>query len=179
MRETEELLVQMDWLLTSLLKLSRLDAGVVVFQCQQVDVREMISAAVRPLAISMELRDIDLTVDMPEGMVIEGDGGWLSEAVQNIIKNCMESAGEKGTIQIYCADNPLFAQITIRDSGKGFEKEDLLHLFDRFYRGKSENAAGYGIGLALCKTILTRQGGAITAKNHPKGGAVFIIRFPK
>ncbi len=178
-RETEELLVQMDWLLTSLLKLSRLDAGVVVFQCQQVDVREMISAAVRPLAISMELRDIDLTVDMPEGMVIEGDGGWLSEAVQNIIKNCMESAGEKGTIQIYCADNPLFAQITIRDSGKGFEKEDLLHLFDRFYRGKSENAAGYGIGLALCKTILTRQGGAITAKNHPKGGAVFIIRFPK
>ncbi|MCU7377196.1 HAMP domain-containing histidine kinase [Clostridiales Family XIII bacterium ASD5510] len=178
-REAEELLVQMDWLLTSLLKLSRLDAGVVVFQCQQVDVRKMISAALRPLAISMELRDIDLTVDVPEGMVIEGDSGWLSEAVQNIIKNCMESAGEKGTIQIHCADNPLFAQITIRGSGKGFEKEDLLHLFDRFYRGKSENASGYGIGLALCKTILTRQGGAITAKNHPQGGAVFIIRFPK
>lgn len=178
-RETEELLVKMDWLLTSLLKLSRLDAGVVAFQCQQVDVREMVSAAVRPLAISMELRTIDLTVDVPEGMVIKGDAGWLSEALQNIIKNCMESTGEGGKIEIHCAENPLFAEITIHDSGKGFEKEDLSHLFDRFYRGNNENAAGYGIGLALCKMILTRQDGTITAKNHPQGGASFIIRFPK
>lgn len=52
-------------------------------------------------------------------------------------------------------------------------------MFDRFYRGKDASASGYGIGLALCKTIIMRQGGTVTAKNHPKGGAVFIMRFPK
>ena len=64
-------------------------------------------------------------------------------------------------------------------SRAGFEKEDLPCLFDRFYRGKNQNATGYGIGLALCKMIITRQGGTITAKNQSQGGALFSIRFPK
>ncbi len=179
MRETEELFVQMDWLLTSLLKLSRLDAGIVVFQSGQIDVSSLIGAALRPFLISMELHNIDLQIDAPEGMLIQGDSGWLSEAIQNILKNCMESAGENGRIEIVCGDNPLFTEIAIHDSGAGFEKEDLPSLFDRFYRGKNSKATGYGIGLALCKMIITRQGGTITAKNHPQGGAIFSIRFPK
>ena len=178
-RETEELLVRMDWLIISLLKLSRLDAGVVVFQSEAIEVSGLIHAAVRPLLILMELRDIDLHIDAPKEMIIQGDSGWLSEAIQNIFKNCMESAGENGKIEISCTDNPLFTEINIHDNGAGFEKEDLPCLFDRFYRGKSANAAGYGIGLALCKMIITRQGGTVTAKNHPRGGAIFIIRFPK
>ena len=64
-------------------------------------------------------------------------------------------------------------------SGAVFEKEDLPYLFDRFYRGKNTDATGYGIGLALCKMIVTRQGGTIAARNHPQGGAVFAVRFPK
>lgn len=179
LRETEELLVRMDWLITSLLKLSRLDAGIVTFQKEQIDVNDMMNDALRPLQIPMELHDITLKADVPEGIQIFGDRGWLSEAVQNILKNCMESAGNHGRIEIACEDNLLFTEIMIRDSGKGFEQEDLLNLFERFYRGKSSKAAGYGIGLALCKTIITRQGGTIMAKNHPQGGAVFCIRFPK
>lgn len=178
-RETEELLVRMDWLITSLLKLSRLDAGVVVFQSEQIDVNALVCAALRPFLIPMELHDIDVQVDAPKGIIIQGDSGWLSEAIQNILKNCIESVGDNGKIEIVCTDNPLFTEIAIHDSGAGFEKEDLSRLFDRFYRGKSENATGYGIGLALCKMIITRQGGAIIAKNHPQGGAIFVIRFPK
>lgn len=179
MRETEELFVHMDWLLTSLLKLSRLDAGIVVFQSEQIDVERLISASVRPFLISMELHNIALQIDAPKGMMIQGDSGWLSEAIQNILKNCIESAGENGKIEIVCTDNPLFTEIAIHDSGAGFEQEDLPCLFDRFYRGKNANATGYGIGLALCKMIITRQGGTITAKNHPQGGANFTVRFPK
>lgn len=178
-RETEELLVRMDWLITSLLKLSRLDAGVVVFQKEQVDVNSLIYLSIRPLLISMELHNINLQINVPKGAAIKGDLGWLSEAVQNILKNSIESVGDNGKIEIGCEDNTLFTQITIRDSGKGFEKEDLPHLFDRFYRGKSTDVSGYGIGLALCKMIITRQGGTITPKNHLQGGAIFIIRFPK
>jgi hypothetical protein len=178
-RETKELFVQMDWLLTSLLKLSRLDAGIVVFQSERIDVNSLVCAALHPFLIPMELHDINVQIDVPKGITIQGDSGWLSEAIQNILKNCMESAGDSGKIEIVCTDNPLFTEITIHDSGAGFEKEDLPCLFDRFYRGKNPNATGYGIGLALCRMIITRQGGTITAKNHPQGGAIFAIRFPK
>ncbi|MDR3304668.1 MAG: HAMP domain-containing histidine kinase [Clostridiales Family XIII bacterium] len=178
-RETEELLVRMDRLITALLKLSRLDAGMAVFQRVRIDVRELILSAIRPLAIPMELRNIDLALDVPEGAAIWGDFVWLSESVQNILKNCMESAGENGRIEIACTDDALCTEITIHDSGAGFEAPDLPHLFDRFYRGKDREGAGFGIGLALCKMIVTRQNGSVTAKNHPQGGAVFSIRFPK
>lgn len=179
LREAEELFIQMEWLITSLLKLSRLDAGIVVFQSGQVDVNSLISAALRPFLISMELHDIRVQTDIPEGTMISGDSGWLSEAVQNILKNCMEGVGDNGKIEIACEETLLFTEITIRDSGGGIEKEDLPHLFDRFYRGRNSSATGYGIGLALCKTIITRQGGTVAAKNHPQGGAFFSIRFPK
>ena len=178
-RETKELFVQMDWLLTSLLKLSRLDAGIVMFQNEQIDVNDLISTTLRPFLISMELHDITLQIDVPKRIIIHGDSCWLSEAIQNILKNCIESAGENGKIEIACTDNPLFTEIAIHDSGTGFEKEDLPCLFDRFYRGKNSGGTGYGIGLALCRMIITRHGGTITAKNHPQGGAIFAIRFPK
>ena len=178
-RETEELLVRMDWLLTSLLKLSRLDAGIVVFQSKPVDVNALVCAALRPLLIPMDLHNVNVKTTIPKGIVIQGDFGWLSESIQNILKNCMESAGDNGSIEVVCTDTVLFTEITIHDSGAGFKKDDLPCLFDRFYRGKNSSASGYGIGLALSKMIITRQNGTITANNHPQGGAMFTIRFTK
>lgn len=179
LREAEELLAQMDRLLNSLLKLSRLDAGIVVFQSEPIEVKSLIHTALRPFLISMELHNIDLQIRVPAGTVIEGDSDWLSEAIENLLKNCIQSAGDYGKIEIVCEDTLLFTEIMLHDSGPGFKKEDLPHLFDRFYRGKNSTAAGYGIGLALCRTIIMRQGGTIAAKNHPRGGAMFVIRFPK
>lgn len=178
-REAEELLVEMDWLITTLLKISRLDAGVVEFQKEQAHVYSLVYNALRPFLISIELHNINLQIDVPKGIEILGDAGWLSEAIQNVLKNSIESCGDNGTLEISCEDNPLYTQIQIHDSGTGFQNKELPHLFDRFYRGKNSEHSGYGIGLALCRTIITRQGGSITAGNHPKGGAVFSIRFPK
>lgn len=179
LRESEEMLMQMDWLITSLLKLSRLDAGVIVFNKEQIDVKNLIHTSVHPFLISMDIHNITLKTNIPEGATVTGDSNWLSEAIKNIVKNSIENAGDNGLIEIACEDTPLFTEITVHDSGKGFEREDLPRLFNRFYRGKNSDAAGYGIGLALCKTIIMRQNGIISAKNHPKGGAVFMIRFPK
>lgn len=178
-REAEDLLVRMDWLITSLLKLSRLDAGIVVFKKEEVDVERLVCDALRPLLIPMELHGIDFHTELSGGLMVQGDFGWLSEALQNILKNCIESAGDNGTVWVGCKENPLFVEITVRDSGAGFDRETLSRLFDRFYRGKGGNATGYGIGLALSKMIITRQGGLVTAGNHPQGGAFFSIRFPK
>lgn len=179
LREAGELFGQMDFLLASLLKLSRLDAGIVVFKKEQIDISNLVSVSLRPFLISMELHNIQIQTDIPEGIEISGDFKWLSEAFQNMIKNSMESVGDNGKIKIACEDNPLFTQITFHDDGAGFEKEDIPHLFERFYRGKDADATGYGIGLALCRTIIMRQGGTVTAKNHPQGGAIFYVRFLK
>ena len=179
LQQLSALFSQMDWLLSSLLKFSRLDAGMVEFREEAVGVKPLLEAALHPLYIPMELHDIALQTDLPEGAQVAGDFDWLAQAIQNILKNCMESAGDGGNIHIACTDTPLYTELTIHDSGPGFEKSELPHLFDRFYRGRHAGAAGYGIGLALCKSILTRQGAALSAGNHPQGGALFRIRFPK
>ncbi len=177
--EGEKLFSQVDWLLTSLLKLSRLDAGIVDFKTEDIQAEKLLESALQPLLIPMELHHITLIKNISGNIQICGDIGWLSEAVRNILKNCMESAGDGGRIEICCRDTLLYTEVTIHDSGAGFEPEELRHIFDRFYRGKKENASGYGIGLALSKTIIVRQGGTLTAKNHPEGGAFFTVRFPK
>ncbi len=179
LHEAEELLVRMEWLTNALLKLSRLDAGIVSFKREQIDVGSLIYGSLRPLQISLELHDITVTTDIPERTEILGDAGWLSEAVQNIVKNCMDSAGDHGQIEIACEDTLLYTEITIHDTGRGFEREELANLFERFYRGKNSKAAGYGIGLALSKTVIMRCGGIISAENRSGGGALFRICFPK
>lgn len=179
LREMELLFTQMDWLITSLLKLSRLDAGIIIFQKENISLKNLLHMATQPFQISMELHNITLRLTVPEHSIISCDIHWLSEAIQNILKNCIENIGDNGIIEITCEDTLLFTEISIYDYGSGFKKEDLPHLFDRFYRGKNTATAGYGIGLSLCKMIILRQGGTITAKNHSKKGAVFSIRFPK
>lgn len=177
--ELEDLLVRVDGLITSLLKLSRLDAGIIVFQKEPVEVKELIDAALRPLRIPMDLHDVTVRTEIPDDVCMEGDPDWLAQAVQNILKNCMESAGDHGAVEITCEDTPLFTGIRIHDSGPGFEEDELHRLFERFYRGKDTKTSGFGIGLALSKSIITGQGGTVSARNHPEGGAVFLIRFPK
>ena len=138
------------------------------------------NAALRPFLLSFELHSITLETDLSPGATWMGDRHWLTEALQNLLKNALDSMQDHGCLQIRCEDTLLFTQLTLHDSGPGFAPADLPHLFHRFYRGTGTgNTTGYGIGLSLCKTIITQQGGQITADNHPQGGAVFTIRFPK
>jgi hypothetical protein len=174
-REAEMLLMRMDWLITALLKISRLDAGVVEFANEPINVNTLVKSALAPLAIPLELRGIDVSVNI-ENTVINGDFGWLSEAVENILKNCMESVSGSGNISINCNNTAIYTELVIQDSGNGFDESDLPHLFDRFYRGTG--STGYGIGLALAKMIIARHDGSITAKNFKDSGAMFVIRFP-
>ena len=178
-RECEEQFNHIEWLINALLKLSRLDAGVVVFNKETIEVSQLIENAMKPFLITMELHEIEVSVEIPQGVSIQGDLGWLLEAFQNIIKNCIESTGDKGRIEITCEDNVLFTELVIHDSGKGFKTEEMQYLFKRFYRGKNSSMSGYGIGLALSKMIITEQNGTVKAKNHPQGGAMFLVRFLK
>lgn len=166
----------------SLLVLSRLDAGVLKFQKEDVDVFTLLVLAADNL---QELfADSGTFIDIPESgeMAVKADLNWTMEAVINVMKNCMEhNAG--GTVHCSYGQNPLYTEILIWDEGDGFAKEDIPNLFKRFYRGKNADAggnirgSGIGIGLSLSKEIIEHQNGTIRAKNLPNGGACFEIRF--
>lgn len=177
LRELKILLKRIEWLINTLLKLSKLDAGTIELKKENVNVRELIKKAYEPLAISMELRDIKWEMEVKEDAAFYGDFSWTLEAVGNIVKNCMEHTPEGGTITIKAVDNNIYLGIIIEDTGKGVDKEDLPHIFERFYKGKNAGKDSVGIGLALAKMIVVSQDGTITAENRKEGGTRFEMRF--
>lgn len=160
----------------SLLLLSRLDAGALHLKKERTDVFTLLVLAADNLQELLTAADV--TVDIPENgeMAVTVDLDWTMEAIINLMKNCMEH-NKGGVISCTYGQNPLYTEIVIRDEGEGFAKEDMAHLFERFYRGKNAGEGGIGIGLALAKEIIERQNGTIRAKNLPEGGACFEIRF--
>jgi len=178
-RETLRLLGRMDWLIESLLKMSKLDSGTAAFKREPVLVEDLIFKASELVAIPMELREQKLEVEMSGQESYLGDLSWSVEAIGNILKNCMEHMENGQTLKIAVQENPLFTEIRIQDQGPGLEAEDLKHLFERFYRGKHSGSQSIGIGLALARAIIKEQNGTVKAENAPEGGALFTIRFYK
>ena len=176
-RELYSLLSRIDWLITTLLKMSKLDAGTVQFNSETVPMAELIRKSTESVAIPMELRGQELKVTADGSFI--GDIGWTAEAITNIVKNCMEHTPEGGKVSVTATDNPLFAEIIISDNGRGIAGEDLPHIFERFYKGKNSADNSFGIGLALARTIITTQNGTIKAENILPHGAKFTIRFYK
>ncbi len=164
-------------LVGSMLTLSRLDAGVLKLEEKEFDLEEMLVDAVQPFVRQMEEKGICFGIQGADGISLSGDFGWCSEAFGNIIKNCVEHTPEQGNIRIACRDNPIYTEIVIQDSGRGFDEADLPHLFERFYRGAGFSKDSAGIGLALAKSIIEKENGTVTAKNTETGGAGFYIKF--
>ncbi len=175
--ELQELLSRIDWLITALLKISKLDAGTIQFKNETIALSALLDKATAPLLVPMELREQRLIIHS-EGQ-FGGDISWTQEAVGNIVKNCMEHTPDGGKIEINACENALYTEIVITDSGSGIDKEDLPHIFERFYKGKNSDDKSFGIGLALSRMIISRQNGTIKAENNPSQGAMFTIRFYK
>ena len=175
--ELQKQLDRIDWLVETLLKISKLDAGTVTLTRQQIAVRDLIARAADPLAIPMEVRDQRLCISCGDEQA-SMDLTWTAEALGNILKNCMEHTPEGGTISIDVQETPLFTQITVEDTGSGFAPKDLQRLFDRFYQGSNASPSSYGIGLSLARSVITSQDGTIQAMNG-KSGAKFVMKFYK
>ena len=177
LRELSGLLSRIDWLITSLLKISKLDAGTVNFIRDKITLGELIGRALSPMLIPMELKQQECTVKAEGNFT--GDLQWTSEALTNIIKNCTEHTPEGGKILITAAENPLYTEIIIKDNGTGIDESDLPHIFERFYKGHNSDSKSFGIGLALSRMIITGQNGTVKAANAKEGGAEFTVRFYK
>lgn len=161
----------------ALLLLSRIDAGTLVLDRKPTDVFTILSLASDNLYELFERKGVFIDVQEMGMVDVNVDLDWTMEAAMNLMKNCMEASEAGTTVHCSYESNPLYVQIRIWDEGEGFAKEDLPHLFERFYRGRNAKKSGVGIGLTLSKAIIEMQGGIISAFNLHDGGACFEIRF--
>lgn len=168
-----------NWLVISMLKLSKLDANVVQFYDEKINLNKFITEIVKNLEIPIEIKNQNIIIDGDNEATFVGDYKWQQEAVTNIIKNCIEHNKENGTINIKYEENNLFTKISIKDEGIGIEKEDLKHIFERFYKGKNSTENSVGIGLSLSKNIIEKNNGIILCKSEIGKGTEFIIKYMK
>ncbi|MCM3602967.1 HAMP domain-containing histidine kinase [Robertmurraya korlensis] len=172
-------LERIEWLVSSLLKLSKLDAGTVTFKKDPVNVKQLIEKSVEPLLIPMDIKDQKLIIDGVEDVSFLGDFHWTREALINVLKNAVEHTKEGGEIRIQYTENPLFTEISIVDNGEGIAKADLPYVFQRFYKGKNASEESVGIGLAMAHSMITRQNGTLEVKSKEGVGTTFLFKIFK
>ena len=170
---------QIERLVKMLLKMSRMDAGVMTFHREKMTAQELVNKSCGALELAMELNEIRLVKEVPDDLVLESDPVLLPEALSNILKNCMEHTPPGGTVSICVSENAVDTEIVIRDTGIGISEEDKPHLFERFYKGRYSHSGGFGIGLSFAQMVVHALEGNIDPDNHPDGGAMFTICLRK
>lgn len=196
-----------NWLVISLLKLSKLDSNTVTFVKRKIEVKKLIKNVIQNLAIPLDIKQQKIivngkslieTIDYNEFKILNnklessgkekntttdvkfiGDYNWELEAITNIIKNCIEHTPENKNIYINFEENNFYTKITIKDEGVGIDKEDIKHIFERFYKGKNSSENSVGIGLALAKSIIEKDNGYILCFSKKEEGTTFEIKYMK
>ncbi len=172
---------RVSWLVRNLLTLSQLEADVLKLKRETVNVRVLLEKACTPFEIIAEVRKIELVLHADTSIKMVCDMHWTAEALSNIIKNCIEHTPAGGSVTMRAQQNNFASVIQIADTGEGISKEDLAHIFDRFYKGSHTKADtktdSIGIGLALSRQIIMQQNGIIHVESEPGQGSVFTIKF--
>lgn len=170
-------LERIEWLVTTLLKISRLDSGMVTLKRDNINIKDLINKTIEPIKIMAELKNISIKTNI-ETTNFYLDFNWTLEALTNILKNACEHTNNNGSIKIEVNENPLYLNIKIIDNGVGISESDKKHIFDRFYKGKT-NKDSIGIGLNMAKKIINLQNGEIECISKINEGTTFDIKFYK
>lgn len=178
--KSEEQLSRMEWLIMNLLKVGRLEAGVIKFNLEEDKVLDTVNLALSPLEDMAIKKNQTVTITGDKKALLLHDKEWLAEALTNIIKNSIEHTGKKGKINIEIVSGKLITKIIISDNGEGIPKEMQKKIFKRFYKGeRSRDPKSIGIGLSLAKSIIESQNGEIRLVSEKGKGTTFIISFIK
>lgn len=172
-------ILNINFLVMSLLKLSKFDANVVKFNKESVYLKDIIIESIKNVSMIKELKNITIKVSGDDDIKLLCDFKWQVESITNILKNSIEHTSEYGTVEVNYSENKLYTRILIKDNGKGIDSDDLPHIFDRFYKGKNGSDDSFGIGLSLSKTIIEKEGGSIIVKSTPNIGTIFTIKYLK
>lgn len=168
---------QINWLVNNLLKMAQLDTKSIVLNIEQTNLKELFDTIKDNFNIFLEEKNIEIIEHIDTNIIINIDKKWMIEAIENILKNCIEYSENNSTIKIKCNQNPLYTEISIEDHGKGIFKEDLPKIFDKFYKGKNSSSNSFGIGLSLAKSIIEGHNGEIAVKSDENRGTKFIIKL--
>ena len=168
--------VNINFLVQSLLKLSKFDANTINFINEEKILKDIVKEAVKNVATLCDLKNIRINIKGDDRARINCDFRWQVEALTNIIKNCIEHSEENNKIDITYDQNNIYSSIMIKDYGEGIDKKELPHIFERFYKGKNSSSDSVGIGLALSKTIIENNNGIIEVESD-KNGTKFTIKY--
>ena len=171
--------INIRFLVESILKLSKIDSNSVKFIQEEVTVKEIIEEATRNVEMLSELHNVKIQISGNDIDTIICDLKWQVEAITNILKNAIEHSKENSKIDINYEKNKVYTKIEIKDYGIGIDEEDLNHVFDRFYKGKNSSKDSIGIGLALSKSIIESNNGYIQVDSEKGKGSKFTIKYLK
>ncbi len=166
-----------NFLIVSLLKLSRFDANVVEFKREKIHVSKLIEAVVQNVEVLREVKNIEIKVAVDKKATFIGDYHWELEAITNIVKNAIEHSEEQEEVIIKVVDNTMYTKIVIQDHGVGMSEKDLKNIFKRFYKGEDSSNDSIGIGLNLAKNIIEKDNGYIKVDSKRGVGTIFEIRY--
>ena len=177
-RDIKRNVVNINFLVQALLKLSKFDANTVHFIKQENDLKEIIKESIKNVSTLCDLRNINIEFNAKDKSKIVCDAKWQIEAITNIIKNAIDHSKDNSNIIINVDNNSVYSMIEVIDSGDGISKKDIKHIFERFYKGENATSDSIGIGLALAKTIIEEDNGNINVESN-KTGTKFIIKYFK
>ncbi|RKI79071.1 sensor histidine kinase [bacterium 0.1xD8-71] len=176
--KTMQSLERMEQLVQTLLKVSRIDAGSIVFRKEKQSVSGLVADAIEDLSVRarMEGKQLLLKGDLQEEVVCDRE--WTREAIANLVKNALDHTDAGGVITVFWERSPAMFRLSVTDDGCGIDEEDMHHIFKRFYRSKRDSdRQGIGLGLSLAKSIVEGQGGILSVNSTPGEGAAFTIIF--
>ena len=172
-------IMNIKFLVESILKLSKIDSNSIKFIKKEVFIKDIINEAVKNVSMLSELKNIEIIVSGDDSIKTICDLKWQVEAITNILKNCIEHSYENKKIYINYNQNNMYTELKIEDNGTGIDAKDLPHIFERFYKGKNSSSDSVGIGLALSKSIIESNNGYIQVDSELNKGTTFIIKYLK
>lgn len=170
-------IINVNFLVQSLLKLSKFDANAINFTIKNVKIEDIINESIKNVSILCDLKNVEIDVLGDINDTIRCDLRWQVEALTNILKNAVEYSNDGDKVLINCKKNKLYSEIEIIDKGKGIDKDDILHIFERFYKAKNSSKDSVGIGLSLSKAIIEKSNGSISVESKIGEGTKFIIKY--
>ena len=175
---SEQELDRIEILVQNLLKITKLDAGAIVLEKTTENVADMLRDVELHFAYRAKQEHKELVLSGPEEVLLFCDRDWLTEAIDNIVKNALVHTESGDAVHITWKALPNAVQIAVKDNGCGIHPEDLHHIFKRFYRSRfSQDKQGIGLGLPLAKTIVEAHSGTIEVDSELGKGTTFTMNF--
>lgn len=161
---------------------SKPPGGYNVFAKQEVGIRSLVEECVGRCQSIAYKKNINLTTENIADVVVEGDRDYLEKMLTNLIKNSINYGIQNGSTRVYSSINKSSISIHVEDNGIGISKEDLEHVFERFYRGDRSHSSnvseGTGLGLSIVKWIAEIHGGTVLVKSALNKGSTFSVKLP-